>query len=69
MKIVKTLHYLLQNSKLFQNPNIHIDETWITKLSTSNGTETCYLDNDFCNKYNIDEEKCINNQVDNEEQW
>ena len=31
-KVLEALHYLLQNSTMFQNENIQIDADWLTKL-------------------------------------
>ena len=33
-KVLEALHYLLQNSTMFQNENIQIDADWLTKLLT-----------------------------------
>ena len=47
VKVVKALQYLLKNSEIFQKENIHVDDFWLKKITTSAESETCYEDNDF----------------------
>ena len=48
------LHYLLKNSEIFQKENIHVDDLWLQKITTSAESETCDEENDFCDALQIE---------------
>ena len=52
--MVKALHYLLKNSEIFQKENIHVDNLWLQKITTSAESETCDEENDFCDVLQIE---------------
>ena len=41
VKLVKALHYLLKNSEILQNENIHVDYLLLKKITTSAESEMC----------------------------
>ena len=45
-KVLEALHYLLQNSTMFQNENIQIDADWLTKLLMDESNAPSYVIHD-----------------------
>ena len=58
LKAVKALQYLLQNSEMFQNGDIYIDDELTKKWASISGNQTCCLDSKLCDKQNIVNEQC-----------
>ena len=44
----------MKNSEIFQKENIHVDDLWLQKITTSAESETCDEENDFCDALQIE---------------
>ena len=56
LKVIRALHYLLQNSELYSNENIHINDEWMNTLSHSEQHSTEDIEMNFCDASNVDKQ-------------
>ena len=62
LKVVKVLHYLLQNSELYSNENIHINDEWMKTLSQSEQLSTEYIETNFCDTNDVDKKTMVHDK-------
>ena len=63
IKIMEALHYLMQNSDLYQQENIQIDHEWMQKFTTKGENETFNYKIVSCQSTNV----CIEASTENSE--
>ena len=52
-QLFKALHYLVQNSDMYKECDIQIDEAWLTQLLGKNPENALYIKEEFCTSHNI----------------